>query len=254
MAVDAKDSTRLPSLQQARLSRDLTAIVHYGLELAGLKGMSRQFESHSGDGLAFGFDPSHLPFVISPFADVLNTLLQDHNAGPGPRLRLRMSVHVGPVPRTPGLPGDGNAAPRSETHRLLDSVPARDWLARSDEHATPLVLIVSETVYRTVVVGGYCAVPQARFTKVRAEVTGKDFARTAWVYVPSPSGELLSGPGAQVARVLEPRTESAEDPPPAPRQGEARSQFVEFGVAVMDCTMGDLHHHAALRQGMERSP
>lgn len=104
MAVDAKDSTRLPSLQQARLSRDLTAIVHYGLELAGLKGMSRQFESHSGDGLAFGFDPSHLPFVISPFADVLNTLLQDHNAGPGPP-----SPAADECPRRAGAPYPGTA-------------------------------------------------------------------------------------------------------------------------------------------------
>ncbi|MFE3722308.1 hypothetical protein [Streptomyces cyaneofuscatus] len=253
MAVDAKDSTRLPSLQHARLSRDLTEIVHYGLELAGLKDMSREFESHSGDGLAFGFDPSHAPFVISPFADVLNALLQEHNAGPGPRLRLRMSVHIGPVPRSPGLPGDGNAAPRSETHRLLDSVPARDWLARADEDATPLVLIVSETVYRTVVVGGYCALPQARFIKVRAEVTGKDFARTAWVYVPSPSGELLFGSGAQVARAAELEKEGTESFPLLPQQGGNRSQTVEFGVAVMDCTMGDLHHHAPPRQGPDRS-
>lgn len=254
MAVDAKDSTRLPSLQHARLSRALTDIVHHGLERAGLQEMVREFEDHSGDGLAFGFDPSHVPFVLSPFADVLNTSLQEHNAGSGPRLRLRMSVHIGPVPRTPGLPGDGNAAPRSETHRLLDSVPARDWLARADEHATPLVLIVSETVYRTVVVGGYCALPPARFTKVRAEVTGKDFARTAWIYVPSPSGELLSGSCALPARVSELESEVAECLPPLPQQDGIRSQYVESGVAVMDCTIGDLHHHATPRRGPDRGP
>src|SRR4051812_18644005 len=94
LAMDAKDSTQLPSLQHAQLSRALSEIVHRGLELAGLKEMRREFECHSGDGLAFGFDPSRVPFVISPFTDVLNSLLQEHNAGPGPSIRLRMSIHI----------------------------------------------------------------------------------------------------------------------------------------------------------------
>ncbi|MFD3481978.1 hypothetical protein [Streptomyces sp. NPDC058665] len=252
LAVDVKDSTRLPSIQHARLSRALTEIVHGGLELAGLKEMRREFESHSGDGLAFGFDPSLVPFAISPLADVLNTLLLENNAGPGPHIRLRMSIHIGSVPRSPGLPGDGNAAPRSETHRLLDSVPARNWLARADAHATPLVLIVSDTVYRTVVVGDYCALPPTRFAEVLAETEGKNFAQTAWIYVPSPSGELLSRSDAQPAPELEPTEKAAESVPTVPRSGETRLQHVEFGVAVMDCNMGDFHHHAVPRQGPDR--
>lgn len=251
LAVDAKDSTRLPSLEHARLSRALTEIVHRGLELAGLKEMRCEFESDSGDGLAFGFDPSRIPFVISPFADVLNTLLQEHNAGPGPCIRLRMSIHIGPVPRSPGLPGDGNAAPRSETHRLLDSVPARNTLARADARATPLVLIVSDTVYRTVVVGGYCALPPARFTEVCAEVVGKNFAQTAWIYVPSPSGDLLSRSDAQSSPGEEPAKKATPSVPTVLESGETRLQHVEFGVAVMDCTMGDLHHHTAPRPGLD---
>ncbi|MGW7082203.1 hypothetical protein ACWGH2_01710 [Streptomyces sp. NPDC054871] len=183
---------------------------------------------------------------------MLNTLLLEHNAGPGPHIRLRMSIHIGPVPRNPGLPGDGNAAPRSETHRLLDSVPARNSLARADAHATPLVLIVSDTVYRTVVVGGYCALPPTRFAEVRAEVVGKNFAQTAWIHVPSPSGELLSRSDAQSVPGQEPTEKAAESVPPVPRSGETRLQHVEFGVAVMDCTMGDLHHHTVRRQGLDR--
>ncbi|MYW09785.1 hypothetical protein GT034_15665 [Streptomyces sp. SID2563] len=254
MAVDVKDSTRLPSREHAQLSRTLTEIVHQGLELAGLKEMPREFENHSGDGLAFGFDPSWVPHVISPFADVLNTLLQEHNAGPGPHLRLRMSLHIGPVPRSPGLPGDGNAAPRSETHRLLDSVPAREWLARADADATPLVLIVSDTVYRRVVVDGYCALPAARFAEVHAEVAGKDFAQTAWIYVPSPSGDLLTGSdAADVPDHEEAVGKTAEPAPAAPRQGGTRLQFVESGVAVMDSTMGDFHHHTESRHSPDRN-
>jgi hypothetical protein len=158
---------------------------------------------------------------------------------------------MGAVPRSPGLPGDGNAAPRSETHRLLDSVPARNWLARADAHATPLVLIVSDTVYHTVIVGRYCALPPSRFAEVHAEVTGKNFAQTAWIYVPSPSGELLSSSAAQPAPGEEPAEKAAESASTAPQPGGTHFQHVEFGVAVMDCTMGDFHHHAVPRRCLD---
>ncbi|GAX58304.1 hypothetical protein SO3561_09876 [Streptomyces olivochromogenes] len=206
--MDAKDSTRLPSIQHAPLIRFIIEIIHRGLEDAGLSEMRREFESNTGDGLAFGFDPSWLPLVISPFADVLDTLLHRHNTGAGPHIRLRMSIHVGPVPVTPGLPGDGNAAPRSETHRLLDCEAARGWLADAGEDGTPLVVIVSDAVHRAVVLGGYCAVPPSRFTEVQAEVTGKDFAQSAWMYVPSPSGGLLRRPVDPTAPVKRPTGET----------------------------------------------
>ncbi|MFB6984313.1 hypothetical protein [Streptomyces scopuliridis] len=252
LAVDAKDSTRLPSVQHAPLSRAIAEIIHRSLEAAGLKEMRREFENNSGDGLSFGFDPSWVPFVISPFTEVLDKLLQRHNAGTGPCIRLRMSVHIGPVPVTPGLPGDGNAAPRSETHRLLDSEPARSCLARADAHATPLVVIVSDAVHRAVVVGGYCALQRSRFTEVRAEVAGKDFAQTAWMYVPSPSGELLHQPAAQ-PESAKGSVEEADDAVPAgPQSRQTRFQHVEYGVAVMDSTMRDVHHHTVHQQGPDR--
>jgi hypothetical protein len=248
LAVDAKDSTGLPSVQQAQLSRSITEIVHRGLERAGLGAMRRVFESNTGDGLAFGFAPSWLPFVISPFADELNNMLRRHNAGSTPRIRLRMSIHVGPVPVAPGLPGDGNATPRSETHRLLDSEVARSWLAEAGEDGTPLVVIVSDAVHRAVVLGGYCAVPDSCFTEVRAEVAGKDFAQTAWMYVPSPSGGLLRRPTPQTAPEHGPWEEADGAAPVGLRAVQARIQHVQFGVAAMDSTLRDVHQHMPLQQ------
>jgi hypothetical protein len=251
-AVDAKGSTLLPSAQHASLSRAITDIVHRSLRSAGLKEMRKEFESNTGDGISFGFDPSWIPMVISPFADVLNTHLQQHNVTAGPHIRLRMSVHIGPVPITPGLPGDGNAAPRSETHRLLDSEPARSCLSRTDEHATPLVVIVSDDVYRLTVLGGYCALPPSRFTEVCAEVVGKGFAQTAWMYVPSPSGELLRLSAAKSPSAKGSTLETDGAGSGASRPAQARFQHVGFGVAVMDSTMRDVHHHAVPGQAPVR--
>ncbi|MFF1518026.1 hypothetical protein [Streptomyces sp. NPDC058305] len=230
----------------------MTRIVHRALDLAGLKDMRREFECLTGDGLAFGFAPSQIPFVISPLADVLNSLLHRHNAEGGTQMRLRMCIHVGPVPHTPGLPGDGNAAPRSETQRLLDSVPVRSVLTHADARATPLVLIISETVYRTVVVGGYCALPPARFTEVRAEVTGKNFTQNAWIYVPSPSGKLLASSAVSRSPLANAPAEADDPASGDSRSSAARHQHVRFGVAVVDCTMRDLHHHTGHLPGPDR--
>ncbi|RMB85442.1 hypothetical protein [Streptomyces shenzhenensis] len=253
LAVDAKDSTRLPSVQHAPLSRTITEIIYRGLEFAGLGEMRREFECNTGDGLAFGFDPSWLPLVISPFADVLDTLLQRHNTGADPHIRLRMSIHVGPVPVASGTAGDGNAAPRSEAHRLLDCEATRRWLADAGEDGTPLVVIVSDAVHRAAVLGGYCAVPPSRFTEVRAEVAGKGFTQTAWMYVPSPSGGLLSHPTAQAASVLGATKETDGASPAAPRPIQSRIQHVTSGVAIMDSTLRDVHHHEASRRAPDRS-
>ena len=253
LAVDAKDSMCLPSRQQGPLSRALTDIVHHGLRRAGMEEMRREFESNTGDGLSFGFDPKWLSLVISPFAEELNALLQEHNAGTGPRIRLRMSVHCGPVPVAPGLPGDGNAAPRSETHRLLDSEPARKGLAEADEHTTPLVVIVSDYVYRTVVLGGYCALPGARFAEVQAHVAGKDFEQTAWLYVPSPSGGLLRRTATQPPLAKGTRGEAGGTVPVGMPREQTRVQQVEFGIAVMDSALRDVHHHSGPRRAPDGS-
>lgn len=138
LAVDVKGSTRLPAVEHSALSRTIVKVVERSLVRARLGAMAPQFLCHTGDGLAFGFDTRHLPTVVSPFIDTLNNLLLRHNenASDAP-LRLRLSLHSGHVPRTGGRPGDGNATPRSETHRLLDCRAARQALENSVLGARP---------------------------------------------------------------------------------------------------------------------
>ncbi|MFD7663126.1 hypothetical protein [Streptomyces sp. NPDC059788] len=253
LAVDVKDSMQLRAVQQAPLSAALVEVVDKGLEAAGLREMRREFENNTGDGLAFGFDPKWLSLVISPFMDVLNALLLERNAGAGPCIRLRMSVHCGPVPVASGLPGDGNATPRGETHRLLDSQPARKGLAMTDKNATPLVVIISDYVYRTVVLGGYCALPGSRFTEVQADVPGKGFTQTAWMYVPSPSGGLLRGTAGRPAPAKEDQAEVGHAVPVELPSGSTCTQYVELGIAVMNSSVHDVHHYSAPRQAPDGS-
>ncbi|MFI6156708.1 hypothetical protein ACIBCA_28970 [Kitasatospora sp. NPDC051170] len=256
LAVDAKDSTKLPAAQQAALSRAIAETLERALDLAGLGSMPRPFTTSTGDGLSFGFPPEFLPFVLHPFIDRFNDVLLAHNArGAGPNVRLRLSVHAGSVPLTGGRPGDGNATPRSELHRLLDSRPARDYLALGSPNATPLVAIVSDPLYRDVVVGGYCGLPRERFTEVHAEVDGKDFAQRAWMYVPSPSGGLLPpppgtdpAPGAPKPSAPTPRPGPGGPGAPGrprrvPTPRSIRAQRVQNGVNAMDSIIHTVETH-----------
>ncbi|MFJ2554856.1 MULTISPECIES: hypothetical protein [unclassified Streptomyces] len=203
-AVDAKDFTGLPAIQHGPVSQLIPELVDQALERAGLHGLrdSKRFPANTGDGVVFGFDPALLPFVLWPFLGVLDDILGAYNKQcVGPRIRLRASVHVGPLPDADG-PDDGSGTARNDTHRLLDSRPVKAILAAASEQVTHLAAVISQRVYEDVVLGAYTALHPDRCVEVPATVEGKNFSQRAWLYVPSPSGNLLQAG-------VRPREESA---------------------------------------------
>lgn len=239
-AVDAKDFTGLPAAQHGPVSRLIPELVDQALERAGLHDLrdAKRFPANTGDGVVFGFDPAFLPFVLWPFVQVLDETLGAYNQqSVGPRIRLRASVHVGPLPDA-GEPGDGNGTARNDTHRLLDSRPVKAILAAASEQVTHLAAIISDRVYEDVVLGAYTGLHPERCIEVPATVEGKNFAQRAWLYVPSPSGSLVRA-GVPV------REESG---PPSPGQGgpersgaryRGNTQHVGEGAALMGDVGGD---------------
>lgn len=253
-AVDAKDFTGLPAVQHGPVSQLIPELVDQALERAGLAALrdAKRFPANTGDGIVFGFDPAHLPFVLSPFLRVLDDLLGAYNQNPtGPRIRLRASVHVGPLPDD-GVAGDGNGTARNDTHRLLDSRPVKAMLADGSEHTTPLAAVISQRVYEDVILGGYTALHPDRCLEVPASVPGKSFAQQAWLYVPSPSASLLRAgvpareqPGEGDGQQAEAQEGGARgDGAAAPERPGARygdiTQHVGEGVAAGDVS-GGLH-------------
>ncbi|MFC7642341.1 hypothetical protein ACFQX6_16325 [Streptosporangium lutulentum] len=57
----------------------------------------------------FGFNPSMMPHVISPWLKELQAVLSERALTPTP-IRLRVSLHIGPLP-VEGLEHDGNGTP-----------------------------------------------------------------------------------------------------------------------------------------------
>ncbi|MER6910427.1 hypothetical protein ABT354_01940 [Streptomyces sp. NPDC000594] len=193
LAVDAKDFTGRPSVEHAPISRAVVQLVETSLRRAGLDEVweKRRFPASTGDGYVFGFDPALLPFVVHPWLHTLQELLAEfrvNSLGAAP-IRLRVSLHVGPLPDT-GDAFDGNGTPRNDTHRLLDSRPVRAVLAASGEHVTHVAAILSDRCFQDVVEGGWSGRHPDHFIEVPATVEGKTFDQRAWLYIPAPSGRL----------------------------------------------------------------
>lgn len=248
-AVDAKDFTGLPAVQHGPVSQLIPELVDQALERAGLRDLrdSKRFPANTGDGVVFGFDPASLPFVLWPFLGVLDDLLGAYNQQyVGPRIRLRASVHVGPLPDGDG-PGDGNGTARNDTHRLLDSRPVKAILAAASEQVTHLAAVISQRVYEDVVLGGYSGLHPDRCVEVPATVEGKNFSQRAWLYVPSPSGNLVEA-GVRPREDPADRTGASADPADRDRAARTRpgtryqgnTQHVGQGAAVMGDVGGDI--------------
>ncbi|MFH0177354.1 hypothetical protein ACIA6D_09690 [Streptomyces cacaoi] len=249
-AVDAKDFTGLPAVQHGPVSRLIPELVDQALERADLSELrnAKKFSASTGDGVVFGFDPVFLPFVLWPFLHVLDGVLGAYNQQHvGPRIRLRASVHVGPLPDS-GEPGDGNGTPRNDTHRLLDSRPVKAILAAASEQVTHLAAIISDRVHEDVVAGAYTGLHPDRCVEVPATVEGKNFAQRAWLYVPSPSGNLVQAGVPTRAEAVEPA--DRRDQPNGPdTHGAGNTQHVSEGVALMGNIGGDFTYGGDKRVG-----
>ncbi|WP_372499121.1 hypothetical protein [Streptomyces somaliensis] len=193
LAVDAKDFTGYPAVQHGPISRAIPQLLRSSFERAGIPEVweDRRFPGSTGDGYVFGFDPAVMPFVVHPWLATLQDVLAEfnmHSAGVV-RIRLRVSLHIGPLPDT-GDEFDGNGTPRNDTHRLLDSRPVKAVLAASSANVTQVAAVLSDRCYQDVVASGYTGRHPDHFIEVPATVEGKPFAQRAWLHVPAPSGNL----------------------------------------------------------------
>ncbi|GHH39035.1 hypothetical protein [Streptomyces candidus] len=223
LAVDAKGFTGRPAIEHEAVSRVVPELLKTALFRAELQDLweDRTFPASTGDGYIFGFDPTRMPFVIHPLLLMLQDVLTDYNVlsyGAVP-IRLRASVHVGPLPDTRDE-FSGNGTARNDTHRLLDSRPVKAVLASHKEKITHVAAILSDRCYEDAVASGYTGRHLDHFVEVAATVEGKPFSQRAWIYVPQPSGPLYEEVPDAVTTVeptQEGATAQAHDDTPAPQ-------------------------------------
>lgn len=117
--------------------------------------------------------------VVADYPRELATSLRRHNRSlrPEDRLRLRVAVHCGVLHM--GALGFPGVAP-VETCRLLDAPPFKQALAAADD--ADVVLIVSEQLFKDIVVPGYRGLREQWFRKVA--VTVKEFSGIGYITLP----------------------------------------------------------------------
>jgi hypothetical protein len=188
LVVDAAGFSDTASAEQTHLGSEVVRVLETAFARADLADAwaDRRFgpQAHTGDGYTVGLRTEVLPRLIHPFLRELQEVLRERDQArlsTRGRLRLRASIHVGPLPDA-GLVNDGVAKPMTDTHRLLDSAEVRQALAEAHEEITFLAVIVSRRVYEDVVEGGYTALHRDQFRE--AVATAKRFAEVAYLYLP----------------------------------------------------------------------
>lgn len=257
LAVDMEKFSRTSARNQQLVGQKIPEVLEKAFTRADMLPVWKdaRFPRHSGDGYVMGAEPEHLPYLISPFLEELQRVLEqiqpllaahDRNL----RMRLRASIDVGPLPDT----GDGSGIDAMgeamiSTHRLLDSEPVRRELEASDPDTTLLATIVSRRVYEDVVLGGFAPVRASRWRPVHASVPSKDFQAEGYLFVPTPS--WVPGAHAEPEATPAPERDRPAGPSPAAPGGAApttgnnvghndRGQVVQAGTVNGGVSFGGM--------------
>ncbi|SHN34407.1 hypothetical protein SAMN05216499_14114 [Actinacidiphila paucisporea] len=183
LTVDMKEYSKLPEAKMAPARADLdsmltTVFAQCGIDDTTLLGADR------GDGAIFVLPARHAARLIDPLlihlAQALERREQTRLAS-APTIRLRASVHVGPL-APPKHRGDA----ANDACRLVDSDAARRAMTAAVDHGVLLAAVVSDTVFgRTVAAGRTSALREQHFHRATARVADKpDFEQTCWLFVP----------------------------------------------------------------------
>ncbi|MDH6136224.1 hypothetical protein P3T37_005643 [Kitasatospora sp. MAA4] len=183
LALDIRGYSKAASHLMSQMRTNLDAMVEVAMADSGLaeEWQQRKYWGDRGDGFLLAMPVQRLWRLVDPLPEKLETALADYDAhrqAADPEIRVRMSVHVGP------LPSDYHGDPMNDACRLLDSDAAKAAMEQAKKLDTFLALIISDAVFHAVVrAKRTLRLTADDFLRVRAEVDDK-FAELAWVHVP----------------------------------------------------------------------
>ncbi|WP_369354805.1 hypothetical protein [Streptomyces sp. cg2] len=195
---DMKGYSKVPShsMQTTRDELDnmlATAFVESGL---GDEWQHCAYWNDTGDGCILAMPVRRMWRLVEPLPDILDGILARHDRerfNSMPEIRVRMSVHLGPV--SENYRGD----PINDACRLIDSDAARGAVDKAEQLGSYVALVISEAVFQAVVrARRTIRLTELDFLLTRAEVKDK-YSEPAWVYVPRRSPSALGAPAASSA-------------------------------------------------------
>ncbi|MET9647262.1 hypothetical protein ACFZB6_25405 [Streptomyces syringium] len=238
VVIDMKGYSKVPSHRMPAMRGDLdhmlaTAFAESGL---GREWEERAYWSDTGDGCILALPVRRMWRLVDPLPEILDGVLARHDRerlASTPEIRVRMSVHVGPLPDS--YRGD----PINDACRLIDSDAARDAVDKARALGSYVALVISEAVFQAVVRPRRTTrLTEHDFLPTRAEVKNK-YSETAWVHVPRRSPADLGTPAGDGSE----RAAEAVPPPAAPTASPtpAAPRFaIETVGNIIDTPQGDL--------------
>ena len=180
-AVDIEGSTKRTNTAKSGLRHTMYRLLETALRVAGVSEQDCDELVDRGDGvlvLIRANDAVPKALLLDTVLPTLIELLTEHNRGhPDLPLRLRAVVHAGDV-HFDGMGWFGEAL--DQAFRLLDAAGLKRKLLQSTE---PLVLVVSDEIYRSIVLQGYAGIDRQDFTSTVWVRVGEQRHR-GWVRVP----------------------------------------------------------------------
>ncbi|WP_406490465.1 hypothetical protein OHB06_51810 [Streptomyces sp. NBC_01604] len=186
LVVDMKDYSQIPEAKMAPTRADLDDILSTVFAQCGISDVATLDSAvkDRGDGAIFVLPARHAARLVDPLLSHLRQALERREQtrlASSPTIRLRASVHVGPL-EPPTHRGDA----ANDACRLVDSDAVRMAMAAAVDHGMYLAAAVSNTVFgRTVRAGRTKTLSPHHFQQATARVEGKHgFEEICWLHVP----------------------------------------------------------------------
>ncbi|MGI5401481.1 hypothetical protein ACQEVG_38150 [Streptomyces sp. CA-135486] len=218
LVVDMKGYSQIPEARMAPVRSDLDDILATVFAQSGLEDAQAQDGAYkdTGDGAIFVLPARHTARLIDPLLEHLNAALIRYDQmrlASAPAIRLRASVHVGPLSLS-----DHRGDAINEACRLIDSQAARQAMSAALEHGAFLAAVISETAFRrTVRAGRTPSLEERQFLEATARVEGKPgFEEACRLLVPQVAPEVLSPYIAAVTTARPPSGAAPNQVPGAP--------------------------------------
>lgn len=182
VAVDIEGSTKRTNTARARLRHAMYGLLQRALEASGIAARHYDPMVDRGDGALLPIHPvDQVPktLLLATFIPALCALLTEHNARAGEHwFRLRAALHAGEIHYDDRGPFGEDI---DIACRLVDAPELKDKLRAT---TAPLVLAVSDDLYRSVIRHGYDGIDEAAFQPLlRLDIGGQRLR--GWVYVPA---------------------------------------------------------------------
>lgn len=219
LAVDIERYSRQRNLQQHESQSTLREATNTAAHATGLVWTPEDFQP-TGDGyiVMLPHDTAE-EVVVGRYLYELDRILRGHNNSrvPEAKVRIRAAIHIGMVhvDSANGWAGDAVVT----VCRLLNAGALRRALALFP--ATSVAGIVSDGMYRDVVIERYDGIEPERFGRVRVSQPDKRFDQIGWVFVPHHDASVLTEPGEQTQPATAPDG-AAPDTGPTRVDGRAR--------------------------------